>query len=132
MKRSNLKRKTPLKAKPFAKSSWKSGKKTLQGSGLKQRMSAIKGASLKSRSKKRASEEKIYSKLRKEYLERNPMCEAFLFGCQGTATEIHHKAKRYGKLLNMVEHWCATCSFCHRHLHDNPAEAKRMGLMYSI
>ncbi len=132
MKKSPLKRRTPLKAKPFAKSSWKKGKKTLQGSGLKQRKNVGKGASLKSRSKKRDTELREYSRLRKAYLAERPFCLVHLVGCQGEATEVHHRGRRYGRLLNLVEHWLPVCRFCHTYIENHGKEAREKGWIYSI
>ncbi len=102
MKKSPLKRRTPLKAKPFAKSSWKKGKKTLQGSGLKQRKNVGKGASLKSRSKKRDIQNREYSKLKAQFLSDNPRCAVFP---HLWASECHHSKGRLGRLLCDVRWW---------------------------
>ena len=69
MKRSPLKRKTPLK---------RTGRK------------------LRPVSKKRAKQNKLYSEIRKVYLEENPACEV----CGKQATQIHHKRGRIHDRLN--------------------------------
>ena len=42
------------------------------------------------RSDKKIDDDKLYTKLRKQYLEEHPECEIKLFGCTYIATEIHH------------------------------------------
>lgn len=70
---------------------------------------------IRSRSKKKVSQDRLYSVLRREYLEQNPNCEIKLLGCVGLATEIHHSAKRGDNYLN-VKTWMATCRMCHSHI----------------
>jgi hypothetical protein len=81
-------------------------------------------------SKRRAIEGKLYAILREEYFENHPVCEAQLPGCYYDATDIHHKAGREGKLLNMVKHWMPVCRYCHRWITDNGAKAKTKGWKY--
>ncbi len=163
MKRSALKRKTPLKAKPFAKSScksWKSGKKTLQGSGLKWKTTGRKssqqsissdtgttttstspakskpswlkqgklnpnggkGYSLRSRSKKRATSEREYSKLRKEFLAENPRCCC----CTLNASTVHHQRGKVGRLLCDVRWFVPLCLPCHQWVEENHRLAREL------
>jgi hypothetical protein len=98
MKRSPIKRKTPLK---------RSGRK------------------LRPVSKKRARENRAYTRLREWYLEQNPACEI----CGKKATQIHHKRGRFGARLNEKEYFMAICMACHDWIHKNPMEAYAKGYM---
>lgn len=66
-------------------------------------------------SAKRKIENRTYSKLRKEYLEANPVCG--FDGCQAIATDIHHKKSR-GINLNNVNTWIGLCRNHHCVVHD--------------
>lgn len=88
----------------------------------KVRAKAIKKKTpLRKVSKKRSSEFRIYSQLRKAYLEQHPYCQ-FKDGlslCFCQATEIHHKAGREKKWLNMVNFWVGLCSKHHDFIEKN-------------
>jgi hypothetical protein len=73
---------------------------------------------MRPRSPKRARQEREYAKLRVQYLEAHPVCEAQLSGCTGAATEVHHKAGRVGKLLTDPTYFLPICRNCHAYLHD--------------
>ena len=84
-------------------------------------------------SKKRERENKEYLRLRKEFLGAHPYCEA----CQivwskwlpvHPATDVHHMEGRGVNFLR-VEMWLPVCRKCHRWIHDNPSEARRLGLL---
>jgi hypothetical protein len=101
-------RKTPLRSKTPLKRS----------QGLK------RGGRLRNASPKRQREYKEYTQVRKAYLALHPMCER----CKKErATEIHHKAQRHGTLLNRYDLFAALCSGCHRWIHENGKEARRLG-----
>lgn len=94
MKRTPLKRKTPLRGKSSLK---------------KTRLSPV--------SKKRKKQLADYSSIRKEYLAKNPLCHC----CQKVpATDIHHKAGRWQERLNDTALFCALCRSCHNYIHGNP------------
>lgn len=71
---------------------------------------------------------RLYYKVRETYLDGNIGCEAKLSGCNGTATEIHHKAGKTGDLLFNDDYFLAVCRPCHHWIEDNPREAKQMNL----
>lgn len=96
MKRSPLKRKTPLKG----------------GSSLKR-------TPLRPVSKKRRGELKEYSVLRKVYLATFPKC----WCCPNPATDIHHRHGRFKDRLNDTTFWIGVCRPCHDKIHSNPAWA---------
>ena len=83
---------------------------------------------IRKRSLKRAKQEREYRKLRKQYLEANPICE--VEGCEAEATEIHHRKGRTGILLTQKEHFLGTCSPHHRYIESHPIESKELG--YSL
>lgn len=65
--------------------------------------------------KKRASENREYSLLRREFLEKNPYCVCCLEDRKYTkATEIHHLFGRIGRLLLYTLFWVPLCPACHR------------------
>jgi hypothetical protein len=101
-------RKTPLRSKTPLKRS----------NGLK------RSGRLRYASPKRQREYKEYANVRKAYLALHPICER----CKkGKATEVHHKAQRHGSLLNRYDLFAALCSGCHRWVHENGKEARRLG-----
>jgi len=89
-----------------------------------------KPTKIKNRTAQGAKEDRIYSELRKKYLEENPFCKAGLPGCTLNATEIHHKALRGKNYLN-IETWLPACSNCHKYIHDHPKESYEKGLLIS-
>jgi len=101
MKRSPLKRKTPLKR------STKPLKRT--------RLSPV--------SKKQQKRLRDYSAVRKDYLDEHPVCEACL---QRPAEEIHHKEGRGSKTADPTT-FMSICRRCHNWIHANPNRAREEG-----
>ena len=83
-------------------------------------------------SPKREELNKEYAVLRPQYLLENPTCEVKLIGCEGESVEIHHTYSGSNKVahLNDTTTWKATCSHCHRTLHDklSAKESRELGL----
>jgi hypothetical protein len=81
-------------------------------------------------SKKMVASNHKYKILREIYLFNHPLCEvcSLLGKDPSPATQIHHKARR-GVNHNKIETFMATCFYCHRHIHDNPAWAKENSLL---
>lgn len=77
------------------------------------------------RSKKRAKQERQYSKLRKEYLDSHLICE--VEGCGCDASDIHHRKSRAGEWLNKTEFWMAVCRPHHLYIEDHSKEAYEKG-----
>ena len=77
-------------------------------------------------SKKRQKSLRIYTTLRKQYLQQHELCEAQLNQCSQTATDIHHKAGRIGDQLNDTSDWLAVCRSCHTWIELHPKEAKEL------
>lgn len=113
----------------------------------------MKRTPLRRVSKKRAKQNREYSKLRKEWLELHPYCQATikLYGLDEEevikwgglvlatlnrheivvprATEIHHMAKRYGSRLNDTTKWLAVCREMHDRIELNKSWARENGLL---
>lgn len=82
---------------------------------------------LRSMSKKRQKESKIYSAKRKAFLDAHPICQI----CESRpASEVHHRHGRYGSAYLDESTWLALCGphGCHEWLGRNRALAKEMGL----
>lgn len=76
-------------------------------------------------SKRMARMNRQYMKLRKEYLEAHPVCEA----CKcWKAEELHHKRGR-GIYMLAVEFFMATCRLCHAKIELNRKWAYEMGYL---
>jgi hypothetical protein len=82
---------------------------------------------IRKRSKKRASQENVYSRLRKEFLLSSHTCQAKLPNCTHTSTDVHHMRGRVGDLLTDTTHWLSVCRSCHNWIELNPKEAKKLG-----
>lgn len=98
-------------------------------------------------SSKRSKQLREYAKLRKEYLEYHPFCQASIKihgldeekvilnrGWVGSvviprSTEIHHVARRYGSRLNDTTKWLSVCRDMHQRIELNPSWARENGLL---
>ncbi len=90
---------------------------------------------------------RLYAKARARFLEANPICGVWLrrdacvikhdgkmigfaIGCiPQYSTEIHHKRGRNGELLLDERYWLAVSSENHTWIHNNIAEARKLGLI---
>jgi hypothetical protein len=73
--------------------------------------------------------DQAYTKLRKKFMEDNPMCQASLHCCSGSSTDVHHKKGR-GKYHLVVDTWLSVCRACHNWIETNPTESIELG--YSL
>lgn len=81
------------------------------------------------RSPKRAKQEREYSKVRKEFLLANPLCEARIPQlCTTDSVQVHHKAGRIGDLLTDVRYFLPVCDACHKWVELHPLESKELNL----
>lgn len=91
-------------------------------------------------SKKRARDGKAYSLLRAAFLQAHPFCQAWakiitaypqaeLPQVGPQATDIHHKAGRYGGNYLNTDTWLAVCRPAHVWIHNHPKEARKLGLL---
>jgi hypothetical protein len=81
---------------------------------------------IRSVSKRQARMNRQYMKLRKEYLEANPVCEVET--CCRNATELHHRRGRGSNLL-AVEYFMSCCFEHHTKIELNRAWAYEMGYL---
>jgi len=92
-----------------------------------------KTTKIKNKSKKLSAQDKIYSKLRKEFLElpENCGCRAVLPGCTLTkGLTVHHKKGRGIYYLD-TSTWVTLCLPCHQYIETHPDLAKMLGFSES-
>lgn len=117
---------------------------------------SLKKSKMRGVSKKRRVQLAEYSKLRRQFLADNPVCEVFLQeggwqkigyatwttilgspvdlslliqgGCP-PATQVHHRNKRHGSRLNEIEHWLAVSAPAHERIENNKAWAREKGFL---
>lgn len=87
----------------------------------------MKRTPLRKQSLKRARENRLYAKLRTEFLLAKVFCE--FPDCFSRATDVHHINGRAGKWLNDQRYWTGLCRKHHQFIHDHPATARGMGLL---
>ena len=128
MKKTPLKRKTPMKRTGFKKKTILDllaeriyPKPLSQLSKPRKRFRQV--------SAKRQKDNKEYTRLRKEFLLENPRCQ--LRGCDKPSTQIHHTGRR-GKHLNNVSLFMAVCARCHTFIEENGEWAKEMGYTLTV
>ena len=95
---------------------------------LKKNVKDYEKSKIAKRSKKRIAQEKIYSQLRKAFLNKkeNKICPI----TNERTTEIHHKKGRIGDLLIDTRYWIALSRTGHIFIEQNPEWAKENG--YSL
>ena len=88
----------------------------------------LKRTKINPRSKKREAENKVYLMLREKFLRDNPICAVFPLM---DSTEVHHtySGKDRDKYFLIVETWLAVSRKGHKWIHDNPKEARELGLL---
>lgn len=97
-------------------------------SGKPKPIPSVRQKKLPSRSSKRIKQDQIYSKKRKEFLAKYPMCQAHLPQvCTQVATDIHHMKGRVGDLYLNETYWLPLCRGCHYWVEMRPEEAKALG-----
>lgn len=88
----------------------------------------MKRSPLRRVSKKQAERNRIYSGLRKEFLQSHQPCA--ICG-HAEATTVHHRGKpgqlKRGSNTNDTETWMALCFTCHRFLEDHKDWARENG-----
>ena len=110
MKRTPLKRRSPLKS----------------GNGFKKNGSGLKKTRLNPVSKKRGTQNREYTKVRKIYIDTHKRCELC---SKADATDIHHKAGRWKERLTDATNFMALCRECHEHIHKHPEWAYLNGYL---
>jgi len=77
--------------------------------------------------KQKKKNDYTYSKLRKEFLKNNDLCEAHITGiCTIKATDIHHMKGR-GVYYLKQSTWLPVCRSCHIWIEEQPKKAKELG-----
>ena len=89
---------------------------------------SLKRTPLRRVSVKQSARLRVYYKLRRDYLEEHPICEAKTHVCTGEACDVHHVFGR-GKYLNAVSTYLAVCRSCHTWLHAHPSLARTKNLL---
>lgn len=75
----------------------------------------------------------IYREIRNMFLRENDICTlCWRNSIKVTSAEVHHMRGRAGLILFDVRWFLPVCSVCHRWIHDNPAEATKLGLLNKI
>jgi hypothetical protein len=116
MKKTPLKRKTPLKPSRILQDQSKPKSGTLTRTKLNK---------CSVRQSKRLEE---YYAAKEEYMKDKVCCEI----CGNRRElDLHHKAGRIGKLISDKEHFIAICRECHNYIHSHPSEARRNGWLTS-
>jgi len=110
-------RRTPLKRK----------------SGFKRKPYKWKRTPLKATSEKQQDRLAKYRKARAPYLRSHRWCRVCkeIFGVAIRSTEVHHIRGRNGPLLWDTRFFAATCRSHRMWPHDNPIEARAVGLLAS-
>lgn len=90
------------------------------------KVSRKKKFGLRKVSAKRAILNKVYLRLRNQFLVDQRICG--IAGCLNHTSDVHHTKKR-GRYLLDVSTWRAVCRKCHNWIHDNPAKARELGLL---
>ena len=85
---------------------------------------------MKKVSNKMAKTNREYSKLRKTFPKKNPLCHAVIDNCGLTATEVHHMKGRGIYHLD-VDTWLPVCRSCHTWIEMHPQDAKELGFSIS-
>lgn len=88
----------------------------------------LKKSPLRKVSKKHAAELRVYTKLRREFLMENPVCQ--FPGCAAEATDVHHAEGRGAQTTNKVDSFFALCRPHHDYCHEHPKEARKLGLLH--
>lgn len=86
---------------------------------------------MRRQSKAREREMRLYYQERTEWLKKHPACQicAVRGMTPAPATETHHIRGRIGKLLRDQRFWCASCRGCREWPHENPREARELGVL---
>lgn len=78
-------------------------------------------------SKKREGEARMYAKRKKVFLSKHPNC-ARCGAWKGFAVrDLHHWAKRAGKLYLEERLWLMLCRSCHNWVHSDESRAQKQG-----
>ncbi len=82
---------------------------------------------IRRRTPKRAAEEARYRRRVKEWLKDKIVCRGH--NCIYWPTQCHHSHGRRGRLLLYEPFWIPVCEFCGAWIHENPKQARELGLL---
>lgn len=83
-------------------------------------------------SKKKREQDKIYAKLRPQFLAEHPACEIqWDDKCSKKATQVHHVQRR-GKFYLKTETWKSSCRHCHAMVEAHGEEAEKLGHLIRV
>lgn len=86
-----------------------------------------------SRSKRRIAEDKVYANLKRVFLRTHTYCSRCGEWLAPAERQIHHWAKRAGKLYLEDRLWLCLCSDCHIHyIHGDERRAQREGWLAPV
>lgn len=83
-------------------------------------------AYIKKFSDKRAKQNRLYEKLKRQYFIHNPECEHP--DCDSTNITLHHMRGRVGDLLTDMRYFKSLCPYHHNWVELNPEASKELGL----
>jgi hypothetical protein len=89
----------------------------------------MKRTPLRRVSKRQAAKNRIYSLLRKDFLQAHETCQ--WPGCEKLATDIHHMAGRYSSTLD-ISTFMAVCRSHHDRIHSYPNQAREKGYLSPV
>ena len=96
-------------------------------------MEAKKIKWIRSRTPKRAAQERRYKQKATIFKRDHPTCEAcpkvFPEEEARNTKSVHHMRGRIQDRLLDDTHWLATCRRCHDWIHQNPKQARALGLL---
>ena len=81
---------------------------------------------IKKVSTKMSAQLTVYTQVRRVFMEKHPMCEAKLPGCNIHSTDVHHKKGRGEHLLDTTT-WLSVCRTCHNWIEEHPKDAIQLG-----
>lgn len=80
-----------------------------------------KRVAVKKVSDKRREDNKVYSRLRIDFLTKRGLCEGKFSGCGYWSTDVHHlfSGKDRDKFFLDVSTWISVCRSCHDYIHKH-------------
>ena len=90
---------------------------------------------IRSTSKTRARQNRLYLKARRDFLWVRPWCEVcrkihrVRLLVRNHSTEVHHRGGKIGEKLLDESLWLPVCRWCHNWIRDNTAKARALGLI---
>lgn len=80
-------------------------------------------------STKQLERQKEYRRVRDIFMATHLKCQCGRVGCNRPSEDLHHVYGRTSTLLTDTRYFKALSRECHAWCHDNPAEARKLGLL---